>query len=210
MESKPVVFLLDDDRAVVAGLTRLLRLRGFSVQTFTSAAAFLHEHDPTLPGCLVCDVRMPGMTGLELQRALAERGCPRAMLFITGYGDIRASVQAMKAGAVTFLPKPVRGEELLAAVEEAIAKDGAARLQYQEQEQLSQRLATLTAREKQVLELVARGRLNKQIAAELGAAEKTIKVHRGRLMEKMRVKSVAGLVRLLAHRPGASGLGAPL
>jgi FixJ family two-component response regulator len=197
-DSKPVVFLLDDDSAVLSGLRRLLRAKGFAIQSFTSPREFLEQHDASLPGCLVCDVRMPGLTGLELQRALAARGCPRAIVFITGYGDIRASVQAMRAGAITFLPKPVRRAELTAAVEEAIQKDLACRAQQQEQALLSQRLASLTAREKQVLELVACGRLNKQIAAELGAAEKTIKVHRGRLMEKMQVKSVAGLVSLLA------------
>jgi FixJ family two-component response regulator len=207
-EPNPVVFLLDDDRAVLAGLGRLLRLRGFTVQSFTSAESFLRDHDPQLPGCLVCDVRMPGMTGLELQGALVQRGCPRAIVFITGFGDVRVSVQAMRAGAVTFLPKPVSRTELLGAVTEAIAKDLASRREWHEQTQLSQRLATLTAREKQVLELVAQGRLNKQIAAELGAAEKTIKVHRGRLMEKMQVKSVAGLVSLLVHRRGAGS--APL
>jgi FixJ family two-component response regulator len=199
-ESKPVVFLLDDDGAVLSGLARLLRLKGFPVQSFTSARAFLEQHDPDLAGCLICDVRMPGMSGLELQGALAARGCPRATIFITGFGDIRDSVQAMKAGAVTFLPKPVRRNELLAAVEEAIQKDLGARAERDAQTQLRERLAMLTAREKQVLELVASGRLNKQIAAELGAAEKTIKVHRGRVMEKMRVKSVAGLMRLLSGR----------
>jgi FixJ family two-component response regulator len=199
-ESKPVVFLLDDDRAVLSGLAKLLRLQGFSVQSFTSAGAFLEQHDPTLAGCLVCDVRMPGMSGLELQSALAARGCPRATIFITGFGDIRDSVRAMKAGAVTFLPKPVRRGELLTAVAEAIQKDQAARAARDAQAQLCRRLAMLTAREKQVLELVASGRLNKQIAAELGAAEKTIKVHRGRVMEKMQVKSVAGLMSLLSGR----------
>jgi FixJ family two-component response regulator len=206
-DSKPVVFLLDDDSAVLSGLRRLLRAKGFAIQSFTSPREFLEQHDASVPGCLVCDVRMPGLTGLELQHTLAARGCPRAIVFITGYGDIRASVQAMRAGAITFLPKPVRRAELIAAVEEAIQKDLACRARQHEKAQLSQRLASLTAREKQVLELVACGRLNKQIAAELGAAEKTIKVHRGRLMEKMQVKSVAGLVSLLAGvtpRPGDS------
>jgi FixJ family two-component response regulator len=204
LESKPVVFLLDDERSVVVALGRLLQSCGFDVRSFTSVAEFLDGHDAETPGCLVTDLQMPDMTGLELQRALAARGCVRSIVFVTGRGDIRATVQAMKGGAVTFLSKPVEREELVAAVEEAIRKDAVNRAQQREQQEISRRLATLTPRERQVLELVATGMLNKQIAAELGAAEKTVKVHRGRIMEKMRVRTAAALVGLLS-RAGPRG-----
>jgi FixJ family two-component response regulator len=196
-EEKNVVFLLDDDNAILMALGRVLSLSGFEIRTFASVEEFLAAHDPDVPGCLVSDVRMPGMSGLELQSALAARGCVRSIVFITGHGDIRASVQAMKAGAVTFLPKPVQRAELVAAVEEAIQKDVTARAQQREHDEIAKRLATLTPREKQVLELVATGKLNKQIAVELGAAEKTIKVHRGRIMEKMHARTATALVGLL-------------
>jgi FixJ family two-component response regulator len=199
LESKPVVFLLDDEPSVVVALGRLLQSAGFTVRGFTSVAEFLDAHNNETPGCLVTDVRMPGMTGLELQSALAERGYVRSIVFVTGQGDIRTTVQAMKAGAVTFLAKPVQREELVVAVEEAIRKDAVSRTQQREQQEIARRLATLTARERQVLELVATGKLNKQIAVELGAAEKTIKVHRGRIMGKMRVRTAVALVGLLSR-----------
>jgi FixJ family two-component response regulator len=201
IEPEPVVFLLDDEHSVVVALGRLLQQSGFTVRGFTSVAEFLTAHDAETPGCLVMDVSMPGLTGLELQSALAERGDARSIVFVTGRGDIRTAVQAMKAGAVTLLSKPVQREELIAAVKEAIAKDGACRSQRREEQEISRRLAKLTARERQVLELVATGKLNKQIAAELGAAEKTIKVHRGRVMEKMQVCTATALVRLLSRAP---------
>jgi FixJ family two-component response regulator len=196
-EARPVVFLLDDDRAILTALARLLSLSGFEIRSFSSVEEFLAAHDPDITGCLVSDVRMPGMTGLELQSTLAARGCLRSIVFITGHGDIRASVQAMKAGAVTFLPKPVQRAELVAAIEEAVRKDVVNREQQREKGEIAKRLATLTPREKQVLELVATGKLNKQIAVELGAAEKTIKVHRGRIMEKMHARTATALVGLL-------------
>lgn len=208
-EVKPVVFLLDDDRSVLVALDRLLSLSGFTIRSFTSVEEFLDAHDPDIPGCLVSDVRMPGMTGLELQRELTARGCVRSIVFITAHGDIRSSVQAMKGGAVTFLPKPVQLAELVAAIEEAIVKDVAARAYQREHADISKRLATLTPRERQVLELVATGKLNKQIAVELGAAEKTIKVHRGRIMEKMHARTATALVGLLA-RAGIQGKRAPI
>jgi FixJ family two-component response regulator len=198
-EGQPVVFLLDDEQAVVVALARMLQASGFTVRTWTSAPDFLEEHDARAPGCLVTDVRMPGMSGLELQQALLERGIDRAIVFITGQGDIPTTVQAMKAGAVSFLSKPVQRAELVAAVGEAILKDAAGRAQHRELEDLTRRLASLTPRERQVLDLVASGMLNKQIAAELGAAEKTIKVHRGRIMEKMQVRTAVALVGLLSR-----------
>jgi len=201
-ECDPVVFLLDDEEAVVVALGRLLRASGFTIRAFTSVHAFLVAHDLEVPGCLVTDVRMPGMNGLELQRALTAGEFSRSIVFITGHADVRTTVQAMKAGAVTFLSKPVERGELISAIEEALRKDGEARARHRERQDISRRLATLTPRERQVLELVATGMLNKQIAVELGAAEKTIKVHRGRIMEKMRVGTATALVRLLS-RAGA-------
>jgi FixJ family two-component response regulator len=203
--TEPVVFLLDDEEAVVVALGRMLQASGFTIRASTSAAEFLSTHDAETPGCLVTDVRMPGMSGLELQHALQSRRINRSIVFITGRGDIATTVQAMKAGAVTFLSKPVQRAELVAAVREAISKDAAERVQHREQQEISRRLASLTPRERQVLDLVATGMLNKQIAAELGAAEKTIKVHRGRIMEKMQVRTATALVGLLSRaesRPG--------
>ena len=212
-EARSTVFLLDDDEAVVVALGRVLRASGYSVSPWTSAAEFLVAHDPGIPGCLVADVRMPTMSGLALQHALAARGIERPIVFITAQADIPTTVQAMKAGAVTFLPKPVQRLELLTAVAEAIARDASQRVQHQERLEVSRRLASLTPRELQVLDLVATGLLNKQIAAELGAAEKTIKVHRSRIMQKINVRTATALVGLLsrtAARPSsASALRAP-
>jgi RNA polymerase sigma factor (sigma-70 family) len=189
----------------------MLQASGFAVRCWTSAVEFLEAHDPQEPGCLVTDVRMPEMSGLELQRALLERGTDRAIVFITGQGDIPTTVRAMKAGAVSFLPKPVQRADLVAAVQEAILRDADARAQQHERNDLVRRLASLTPRERQVLELVTTGMLNKQIAAELGAAEKTIKVHRGRIMEKMQVRTATALVGLLsrAERRGPARISPP-
>src|SRR5215469_3023052 len=199
LEPQPLVFVLDDEESIVVALGRMLQASGFAIRCSTSAPEFLASHDPDIPGCLVADVRMPGMSGLELQRALQARGIDRSIVFITGRGDIATTVQAMKAGAVTFLAKPVQRAELIAAVREAIGKDAETRAQHREQQEISRRLASLTPRERQVLELVATGMLNKQIAAELGAAEKTIKVHRGRIMGKMQVRTATALVGLLSR-----------
>ena len=198
-EPQPIVFLVDDEQSVVTALARMLQASGFAVRCWTSAVQFLEAHDPHEAGCLVADVRMPEMSGLELQRALLERGSDRAIVFITGQGDIPTTVRAMKAGAVSFLPKPVQRAELVAAVQEAILRDAEVRAQQHERNDLVRRLASLTPRERQVLELVTTGMLNKQIAAELGAAEKTIKVHRGRIMEKMQVRTATALVGLLSR-----------
>jgi len=196
---QPTVFLLDDDPAVVIALERVLRANGFQVRACNSAAQFLAAHDPDAAGCLVADVRMPGMSGLELQRALRARGCERPIVFITGQGDISTTVQAMKAGAVTFLAKPVSGVELVAAINEALARDARQRAERHEWLEVTKRLASLTPREHQVLDLVATGLLNKQIAARLGAAEKTIKVHRRRIMQKMQARTATALVGLLSR-----------
>jgi FixJ family two-component response regulator len=197
--SHPVVFLLDDDVSVATVIGRMLQPCGFVVRTWTCAAEFLAAHEGDTPGCLVTDIRMPGMSGLEVQRALAARGIERPVVYITGLGDIRYAVQVMRAGAVSCLTKPVQRQELIAAVSEAISRDAARRACRCQQQELSGRLARLTPRERQVLGLLADGMLNKQIAAELGASEKTIKVHRGRVMEKMQVRTATALVRLLSR-----------
>jgi FixJ family two-component response regulator len=199
LEHQPTIFLLDDEEMVVVALGRMLQAEGFVTRGWTCPAEFLQAHDAETPGCLVADVRMPGMSGLELQNALLARGIDRSIVFITGQGDIPTTVRAMKAGAVTFLSKPVQRAELVAAVREALSKDTATRAQHRERRHISQRLASLTPRERQVLNLVAKGLLNKQIAATLGAAEKTIKVHRGRVMEKMHVRTAVALVGLLSR-----------
>jgi FixJ family two-component response regulator len=196
MIAVPTVYVVDDDADVLRALMRLLQAEGFAVQTFYSPEAFLTYHDPALPGCVVLDIVMPKLDGLALQRALLASGHERSIVFITGYGDIPTSVQAMKAGAVDFLTKPFEDREFLAAVRSAIARDQSTREICAERESIRQRLATLTRREREVLEHIVTGRLNKQIAAELGTVEKTIKVHRARVMEKMGVSSLAELVRM--------------
>jgi FixJ family two-component response regulator len=197
MSAQPAtVFVVDDDPAICKALTRLLRAAGLEVLAFPSPEAFLDQHDPAAPGCLVLDVAMPGLNGLELQAALAASGCERSIIFLTGHGDIPMSVQAMKAGAVDFLTKPIHDEQLLAAIRAAIERDHLARRDCKERKFIEERLATLTPREREVLDHVVAGQLNKQIAADLGTVEKTIKVHRGRVMAKMGVKSLADLVRV--------------
>jgi FixJ family two-component response regulator len=201
MTPPATIFIVDDDSAVLKSLSRLLRSAGLAVATFSSPREFLERHDPKLPGCLVLDVAMPGLNGLELQQALVARGHELAIIFLTGHGDIPMSVQAMKRGAVDFLTKPVNDDDLLNAVRAAIEKDRLQRQTRAEVAEIEQRLATLTPREREVLEHVISGQLNKQTAADLGTVEKTIKVHRARVMEKMKAQSVAELVRL-AERAG--------
>jgi FixJ family two-component response regulator len=196
MSPTPTIFIVDDDAAVRKGIARLLRSAGLSVAAFASPREFLEHHDPKAPGCLVLDVAMPGLNGLELQQSLLANGHELAIVFLTGHGDIPMSVQAMKRGAVDFLTKPVNDHDLLAAVRVAIEKDRLQRAERAEVADIQQRLATLTPRELEVLQHVITGQLNKQIAADLGTVEKTIKVHRARVLEKMHVHSVAELVHL--------------
>ena len=198
-QSSPFVFLLDDKEAVVVAAGRMLRAEGFAVRTWTSATAFLEAYDSAIPGCLVSDVRMPDMTGLELQQALLARDIRTPVIFMTGVGDVSMAARAMKAGAVTFLCKPVERAELVAAVREALAYDAAVRARQQEERVISTRLATLTPRELQVLDLLTMGLMTKQIAHELSTAEKTIRKHRGRILEKMKVSTAAALVNMLAN-----------
>ena len=209
MTSSPLtVYLVDDDPAVLRALTRLLRGQGWEIVAFASAESFLAhlEADPAGPAALVLDVGLPGLDGLGLQRALGARGHELAIVFHSGRGDIPMSVKAMKAGAANFLTKPVSGEVLIAAVREALA--GAAQvlearaMRQAAQDQIAdfrQRLATLTDRERQVLAGIAAGRLNKQIAGDLGIVEQTVKFHRARLMERMRAKTAAELMQIAAR-----------
>jgi len=195
------VFVVDDDPAVLRGLARLLAAAGYRTQTFGSPEEFLTRHDPAEPGCAVFDVAMPDVDGLALQQQVFASGVERPIIFVTGKGDIPTSVRAMKAGAVDFLTKPVSGDALLAAVEHARQIDAQARQARSETASIEARLATLTPREREVFRHVVAGRLNKQIAGDLGTVEKTIKVHRGRMMSKLGVRTVQDLVRL-AERAG--------
>jgi len=207
-EPAPVVFLVDDDPSVLKGLSRLLRSAALTPVAFSSPQEFLARCDPGMAGCLVLDLAMPGLDGLQLQGALVDKGCEIPIIFLTGHGDIPASVRAMKRGAADFLTKPVEGETLLSAVRLALEADRARRRARSESGELRRRLATLTPREREVLEHVVGGRLNKQIADDLGTAEKTIKVHRGRVMEKLGARSVADLVHL-ADRAGVAPVQKP-
>ncbi|UCH78920.1 MAG: response regulator transcription factor [Candidatus Coatesbacteria bacterium] len=193
---KNTVFVVDDDPSVRGGLNRLFKSVGLAVETFASAAEFLERGRGEGPACLVLDVRMPELSGLDLQAELARADVAIPIVFITGHGSVPMSVRAMKAGAADFLEKPVDEQELLDAVNRALARDRRARREQAELADLRRRLASLTSREREVLSYVAAGRLNKQIAAELGTSEKTVKVHRARVMEKMEVASVAELARL--------------
>lgn len=195
MNTQPVVYLVDGDLGGAQALRRLLQAESMTVEAFGTAEEFLQAHDPLAPGCAVLDLCLPGLSGLALQRALLESESERFIVFMTGRGDVAASVQAMKAGAVDFLLKPFEDEDFLAAVHNALARDEHARKVRQALLSIRWRLATLTPREHQVLQHVVLGRLNKQIAADLGIAEKTIKVHRARAMEKMGVATLAELVR---------------
>jgi FixJ family two-component response regulator len=191
------VFLVDDDSSVRKALARLIRAAGYEIQTFASAQEFFQSNPETAGvSCLVLDVRMPGLNGLELQRALQAANVAIPIIFITGHGDIPMSVQAMKDGAVDFLPKPIREQALLPAIEQALARAARQRAAAAELVGIQRRLESLTPREREVMALVATGMLNKQIAYELGTVEKTVKVHRSRVMEKMDVDSLADLVRL--------------
>jgi FixJ family two-component response regulator len=195
------VFIVDDDPGVLRALARLVGAASYRARTFASPEAFLSQHDPAEPGCAVFDVAMPDVDGLELQQLLFDSGIDRPIIFVTGQGDIPTSVRAMRAGAVDFLTKPVSGEALLAAVARAQELDAQARRDRNETASIEARLATLTPREREVLTHVVAGRLNKQIAGDLGTVEKTIKVHRGRMMSKLGVRTVQDLVRL-AERAG--------
>ncbi len=193
------VFVVDDAREIRMALTHLLHVAGYQVRTFESAERFLAEQDCEVPGCLLLDIGMRGMSGIDLQRALVGSSRARPIIFLTGHGDIQTSVQAMKMGAVDFLTKPIDHTRLLSAVDQAIHVDATARRERAICEAIQERLQSLTRRERRVMELVTIGRLNKLIGVEMGIHEKTVKVHRMRVMRKMGVRSVAVLVQLVAR-----------
>jgi len=192
----PTVFIVDDDEAVRKAVSRLLRSAGIAVAAFASPGEFLAQYDPATPGCLLLDIAMPDFNGLQLQTTLSEKGSILPIIFLTGHGDVSQSVQAMKHGAFDFLSKPVKDKDLLTAVRAAIERDAVARLEQAKLSEIRAGLKTLTPREREVLEHVVSGKLNKQIAGDLGITEATVKMHRARVMAKMKVQSVAELARL--------------
>ena len=199
--AEALVFVVDDDAGTRESLKNLIRSVGLRVEAFASAQDFLRSTRPDVPGCLVLDVRLPGLSGLDLQKRMAEVEIEIPIVFITGHGDIPMSVRAMKAGAVEFLTKPFRDQELLDAIQQALERDRNAREQRAEIEELRSRYRLLTPREREVMALVVTGLLNKQVAGELGTSEASVKVHRQHVMEKMRAGSLAALVRM-ADRVG--------
>ena len=204
---RPVVFIVDDDASVREAVADLLTSVGLDVQAFGSIQEFLQSPRPDLPGCIVLDVRLPGTSGLEFQRGLAESGIRLPIIFISGHGDINMSVRAMKLGAVEFLTKPLREQELLDAIQVAVERDRLRRREDSAVAELRARFASLTVREREVFALVVTGRPNKQIAAELDLSEMTVKVHRSQITRKMQAKSIVALVRM-ADKLGVSAAGA--
>jgi FixJ family two-component response regulator len=198
MEQESAVYIVDDDSAVRIAVDRLIRSVGLKVRSFVSADEFLRATLPPIPGCLILDVRMPGTSGIDLQNELAKRDIQLPVIFITGHGDIPMAVQAMKAGAVDFLTKPFRDQNLLDAIQRAIIRDRNRRKELEDLLELRQRFRLLTRREREVMQLVVAGMLNKQIGAELGTSETTVKIHRGQVMHKMQAESVPDLVRMTA------------
>src|SRR5258705_4235167 len=195
-EEQPIVFIIDDDASVREGVGDLLRFVGLGVQAFESTQDFLQSMRPNAPGCIVLDVRLPGPSGLELQRTLTQSGIQLPVIFLSGHGDISMSVKAIKSGAIEFLTKPMREQELLDAVQAGIERDRVRREQDKLVTELRERFNSLTPRERELLPLVVTGRLNKQVAGQLELSEMTVKIHRSQIMRKMRAKSLVDLVRM--------------
>jgi two-component system, LuxR family, response regulator FixJ len=205
-ERSPVISVVDDDVAARSSLRMLLRSLGLAATAYESAAAFLAGYDPEQPGCLLLDIRMPGMSGLELQQELNQRATLSPIIFITGHGDVAMAVEAMQRGAFDFLQKPFRDQELLERVQRAIAKDRSIRQQLRGEKALRLRLESLTAREHDVLDLVTGGSPNKVIAYKLGISQRTVEIHRARIMEKMSADSLAHLVHMTLGARGSQGV----
>ncbi len=199
---KPTVFVVDDDAAVRDSLKLLLKSVGQAVETFASAQEFLDAYKDDRPGCLVLDIRMPGMSGLELQEKLNERRSILPVIFITGHGDVPMAVEAMQAGAVDFIQKPFRDQDLLDRINQAVERDTANRADLAERNAIRRRLGTLTPREREVMDLVVRGKANKVIAGDLNLSQRTVEIHRARVMEKMQASSLAHLVRMVLEVQG--------
>ena len=198
MKDKPAaVFVVDDDEGVRTSLRLLIRSIGLPVETFDGAQEFLAQFDPERPGCLVLDIRMPGMSGLELQQKLNERHAITPIVFITGHGDVPRAVEAMQAGAIDFVQKPFRDQDLIDRINRALEKDRTNRAALKERDAICQRIAELTPREREVLDLVTKGRANKVIAGDLSVSQRTVEIHRARVMEKMEAHSLAHLVRMV-------------
>ena len=196
-ERAATVFIVDDDEAVRNSLRLLLKSVGLPAVALSTAHEFLSQYDPQQPGCLVLDVRMPGMSGLELQEQLNVRGAMIPVIFITGHGDIPMAVEAMQQGAFDFLQKPFRDQDLIDRIQRALAKDKANRAELSERSRLRERFESLTPREREVLDLVSSGKPNKIMAADLGVSQRTVEIHRARVMEKMHASSLAQLVRMV-------------
>jgi two-component system response regulator FixJ len=196
-ERSPVVFIVDDDEAVRSSLRLLLKSVGLVPTALGSAREFLDKYDPAQPGCLVLDVRMPGMSGIELQETLNRQGAVIPVIFITGHGDVPMAVEAMQAGAFDFLQKPFRDQDLIDRIQRALEKDRASRSELNERSLIRERLESLTPREREVLTLVTSGKPNKIMAADLGVSQRTVEIHRARVMEKMSASSLAQLVRMI-------------
>jgi two-component system, LuxR family, response regulator FixJ len=201
-EQKPTVYIVDDDDAVRGALRLLLKSVGLAAVALPSAKEFLATYDPLQPGCLVLDVRMPGMSGLELQEQLNLRGAIIPVIFITGHGDVPMAVDAMQQGAFDFLQKPFRDQDLIDRIQRALAKDETGRLELRERVRIKERIEALTAREREVLDLVTTGKPNKIMAADLGVSQRTVEIHRARVMEKMGASSLAQLVRMVLDLKG--------
>jgi two-component system response regulator FixJ len=200
----PTVYIVDDDDAIRSALRLLLKSVGLAAATVPSAHEFLATYDPQQPGCLILDVRMPGMSGLELQQQLNLRGAIIPVIFITGHGDVPMAVEAMQQGAFDFLQKPFRDQDLIERIQRALAKDQTGRTELRERTRIKERLESLTAREREVLELVTNGKPNKIMAADLGVSQRTVEIHRARVMEKMGAASLAQLVRMVLDLKGGA------
>jgi two-component system, LuxR family, response regulator FixJ len=203
-DGAPIVYIVDDDDAIRAALRLLLKSVGLAATTLPSAQDFLASYHPQQPGCLILDVRMPGMSGLELQQHLNVRGAIIPVIFITGHGDVPMAVEAMQQGAFDFLQKPFRDQDLIDRIQRALAKDQAERAQLRERDRIKERLESLTAREREVLDLVTSGKPNKIMAADLGVSQRTVEIHRSRVMEKMGASSLAQLVRMVLDLKGGA------